>query len=95
MSEAETTPETISETEAAAAPALPDRLSIDPRSPYFDGDILQKGIGVRFKGVEKFNVEEYCISEGWIRVPAGRSLDRHGRPLTIRLSGEVEVWIRD
>ena len=83
------------ETTPAAAPALPDRLSIDPSSPYFDGDILQRGIGVRFKGVEKFTVEEYCISEKWIRVPAGRSLDRHGRPLTIKLTGEVEVWIKD
>ncbi len=83
------------ETTPAAAPVLPDRLSIDPSSPYFDGDILQRGIGVRFKGVEKFNVEEYCISEKWIRVPAGRSLDRHGRPLTIKLTGEVEVWIKD
>ena len=82
------------ETTPAAAPVLPDRLSIDPSSPYFDGDILQRGIGVRFKGVEKFNVEEYCVSEGWIRVPAGRSLDRHGRPLTLKLSGEVEVWIK-
>ena len=93
MSEAETTAETTVENETAA-PTLPDRLSIDPRSPHFDGDVLQRGIGVRFKGVEKFNVEEYCISEGWIRVPAGRSLDRHGRPLTIKLTGEVEVWIK-
>lgn len=83
------------ETTPAAAPTLPDRLSIDPSSPYFDGDILQRGIGVRFKGVERFNVEEYCISESWIRVPAGRSLDRHGRPLTIKLTGEVEVWFKD
>lgn len=92
------TPETpVSETsapETAAAATLPDRLSIDPRSPFFDGDVLRMGIGVRFKGVEKFNVEEYCVSEGWIRVPAGRSLDRHGRPLTLKLSGEVEVWIK-
>ncbi|MCE1235007.1 MAG: DUF3297 family protein [Hyphomicrobiales bacterium] len=90
MTDATETPEI-----EASAPTLPDRLSIDPRSPFFNGEILQKGIGVRFKGVEKFNVEEYCISEGWIRVPAGRSLDRHGRPLTIKLSGEVEVWVKE
>jgi hypothetical protein len=91
MSDTELPPATEAET---TVPNLPDRLSIDPTSPWFDGDVLQKGIGVRFKGVEKFNVEEYCISEGWIRVPAGRSLDRHGRPLTLKLSGPVEVWIK-
>ena len=86
------TPETPSAETAALV--LPDRLSIDPRSPFFDADVLRAGIGVRFKGVEKFNVEEYCISEGWIRVPAGKSVDRHGRPLTIKLSGPLEVWIK-
>lgn len=91
MSDAETTPETAPETPVAT---LPDRLSIDPASPWFDAEVLRMGIGVRFKGVEKFNVEEYCVSEGWIRVPAGRSVDRHGRPLTIKLGGEVEVWIK-
>ena len=92
------TPETPAteapETPTTEAVAPPDRLSIDPRSPFFDADVLRAGIGVRFKGVEKFNVEEYCVSEGWIRVPAGRSLDRHGRPLTIKLSGDVEVWVK-
>lgn len=82
------------ETETTATVTVPDRLSIDPRSPHFDGEVLQAGIGVRFKGVEKFNVEEYCVSEGWIRVPAGKAMDRHGRPLTIKLSGEVEVWVK-
>lgn len=91
MSDTEATPETPAE---VTAPTLPDRLSIDPTSPWFDGEVLRMGIGVRFKGVEKFNVEEYCVSEGWIRVPAGRSLDRHGRPLTIKLGGVVEVWIK-
>lgn len=88
------TPTPATEPTPAEAPALPDRLSIDQRSPYFNGEILQAGIGVRFKGVEKFNVEEYCISEGWIRVPAGRAMDRYGRPLTIKLSGDVEVWVK-
>jgi len=88
------TPTSADATETPATVALPDRLSIDPRSPYFDGDVLQAGIGVRFKGVEKFNVEEYCVSEGWIRVPAGKAMDRYGRPLTIKLSGDVEVWVK-
>ena len=72
----------------------PDRLSTDPRSPYFNAEVLARDVGVRFKGVEKTNVEEYCISEGWVRVAAGKSLDRHGNPLTIKLTGPVEVWFR-
>ena len=73
----------------------PDRLSNDPRSPYFDAELLKRDIGVRFKGVEKTNVEEYCVSEGWIRVPAGKAKDRRGNPLTIKLSGKVEPYFRD
>jgi hypothetical protein len=74
--------------------ALPDRLSTDPRSPYFNVDVLQRDVGIRFKGVEKTNVEEYCISEGWIRVAAGKALDRHGNPLTIKLTGPVEAYYK-
>jgi len=73
----------------------PDRLSLNPRSPYFDADLLSRGVGIRFKGQEKTNVEEYCVSEGWIRVAAGRSLDRHGQPMTIKLSGPVEPYFQD
>lgn len=74
-------------------PPLPDHLSIDPRSPYFNKDVLQFQIGIRFKGVEKTNVEEYCISEGWVRVPTGgRTKDRYGNPMTVKLSGPVEVF---
>ena len=73
----------------------PDRLSLNPRSPHFNADLLRRGVGVRFKGQEKTNVEEYCISEGWIRVAAGKSLDRHGQPMTIKLSGEVEPYFQD
>ena len=73
----------------------PDRLAIDPASPFFDGDKLQRGIGIRFKGVVRTNVEEYCVSEGWVRVQAGKSMDRKGRPLTIKLSGPVEAWYED
>lgn len=74
---------------------LPDRLSIYPDSPYFNEEVLRRGIGVRFKGEEKTTVEEYCISEGWIRVSVGRSLDRRGRPMTMKLSGPVEVWFKE
>ena len=73
----------------------PDRLSINPRSPFFDGDLLQRGIGIRFKGAERKDVEEYSISEGWIRVALGKKVDRHGNPLTIKLTGPVEAWFQD
>ena len=70
----------------------PDRLSTNPRSPHFDQPLLERGIGIRFKGVERRDVEEYCRSEGWIRVALGKKVDRHGNPLTLKLSGEVEAW---
>jgi hypothetical protein len=73
----------------------PDRLSINPSSPFFDGTLLERGVGIRFKGVEKNNVEEYCVSEGWVRVAAGNTRDRKGNPLTIKLSGPVEAYFRD
>lgn len=73
----------------------PDRLSTNSRSPHFDVEVLQRGIGIRFKGRERRDVEEYCISEGWIRVAAGRSRDRHGNPMTIQIKGEVEAWFED
>jgi hypothetical protein len=73
----------------------PDRLSNDPRSPYYDAEVLKRDVGVRFKGVEKTNVNEYCISEGWIRVEAAKTKDRHGNPLTIKLSGPVEAYFKD
>ena len=73
----------------------PERLSNNPASPFFDADVLQRGVGVRFKGAEKTNVEEYSVSEGWIRVQAGKTMDRRGQPLTLKLSGPVEVWFRD
>jgi hypothetical protein len=73
----------------------PDRLSNNPNSPYYDEAVLARDVGIRFKGVEKNNVEEYCVSEGWIRVAAGKALDRHGNPLTIKLVGKVEPYFRD
>lgn len=78
-----------------AADVPPDRLAINPRSPHFDADKLQRGIGIRFKGVVRKNVEEYSISEGWVRVQAGKSMDRKGNPLTLKLSGAVEAWFED
>jgi hypothetical protein len=73
----------------------PDHLSIDPDSPYFNEALLKRGIGIRFNGVEKNNVEEYSVSEGWVRVAVGKSVDRHGKPLTMRLKGTVEPYFRD
>ena len=73
----------------------PDRLSTNPKSPFYNGDLLQRGIGIRFKGLEKNNVDEYCISEGWIRVPAGKTVDRHGQPLSLKLKGPVEAYFRE
>ena len=72
----------------------PDRLSVDPRSPYYDAAALERGVGIRFKGVERHNVEEYCVSEGWVRLTAGTSKDRAGNPLTIKVNGPVEPYFR-
>jgi len=74
---------------------LPDRLSVDPKNPHYDGQVLQREIGIRFNGVEKTNVEEYCVSEGWIRVAAGKAVDRKGRPITVKLKGQVEPYYKD
>ncbi len=73
----------------------PDRLSINPGSPHFDADVLRRGVGIRFKERERHDVEEYCMSQGWIRVAAGKALDRHGNPVTVKLSGPVEAWYND
>jgi hypothetical protein len=73
----------------------PDRLSNNPKSPYHDAALLERGVGIRFKGVEKTNVEEYCVSEGWVRVAVGKTVDRHGVALTMKLSGPVEPYFRD
>ena len=88
-------PDIKSDTTAQTADTPPDRLSIDPRSPYFNAELLQRDVGIRFKGVEKTNVEEYSVSEGWVRVAAGNAKDRHGNPLTIKLTGAVEPYFKD
>jgi len=73
----------------------PDRLCNDPGSPFYDAALLERGIGIRFNGAEKTNVEEYCVSEGWIRVTAGNAKDRYGNPMTIKLKGEVVPYFRE
>jgi hypothetical protein len=73
----------------------PDHLSNNPASPHYDAAVLERGIGIRFNGVEKTTVEEYCVSEGWVRVAVGKTLDRKGNPLTMKLSGAVEPYFRD
>ena len=80
--------------EATQLPPLPDRLSIDPDSPHFVAAIFEHDVGIRFNGKERHDVEEYCISEGWVKVPAGRTLDRKGRPMLIKLKGTVEAFYR-
>ena len=79
-------------TRAEDQTGLPDRLAINPASPYFNEAALERGIGIRFKGVVKTNVEEYCLSEQWIRVAAGKARDRKGNPITMQLKGDLEVW---
>ena len=75
--------------------ALPDRLSLDPRSAFYDEEPLARGVGIKFNGTEKTNVIEYCVSEGWIRIAAGRSLDRYGQPMTVKLKGTVEPYFEN
>ena len=91
----ETPAETPAESKSGAPDVPPDHLAIDPASEHFDADLLRRGVGIRFKGAVRTNVEEYCISEGWVRVQAGRTMDRHGKPLTLKLSGPVEAWFED
>ena len=81
-------------TDATLPAPLPDRLSTNPKSPHYDEVLLAKGVGIKFDGQEKTNVEEYCVSEGWIRVAVGKTVDRKGNPLTIKLTGKVEPYLK-
>ena len=74
---------------------LPDRLSLDPRSPFHDAALLERGIGIRFNGQERTTVQEYCISEGWVRMAVGKSLDRRGNPITLKFKGDVVPYFLD
>jgi hypothetical protein len=80
--------------DSTSRPPLPDRLSVDPRSPYHVAAVFEQDIGIRLNGKEHINVEEYCISEGWVKVPAGKTLDRKGQPLLIKLKGQVEPFYK-
>lgn len=82
-------------TDTPSTDAPPDRLAANARSPFHDAAALARGIGIRLNGRERTDVEEYCLSEGWVRVPAGRARDRHGQPMTVKLSGEVVAWFLD
>jgi hypothetical protein len=81
-------------TDAAERPPLPDHLSSDPRSKHHVAEVFQHAVGIRLNDKERFDVEEYCISEGWVRVPAGKTLNRKGQPLLIQLKGKVEAFYR-
>ena len=85
----------MTDTTNTARPELPDHLSIDPRSPHFVRAVFDHDIGIRFNGTERNDVEEYCVSEGWVKVPAGKTVDRKGRPLLIKLKGTVEAYYKD
>lgn len=79
---------------SADMPTMPDRLSVNPRSPFYNEELLSRGVGVRFRGEERTNVEEYCVSEGWVRLALGNKVDRAGNPLTVKLAGPVEPWLK-
>jgi hypothetical protein len=81
-------------TQLPSPPPLPDHLSVDPRSPFHVAAVFEHDIGIRFNDKERVNVEEYCISEGWVKVPAGKTVDRKGQPLLIKLKGKVEAFYR-
>ncbi|WP_156423859.1 DUF3297 family protein [Erythrobacter sp. YT30] len=89
------TPETKETSAKSGADVPPDHLAVHPASPHFDAEVLQRGVGIRFKGKARTDIEEYSISEGWVRVQAGKTVDRKGRPLTLKLTGPVEAWFED
>jgi hypothetical protein len=74
---------------------LPDRLAMNPKSPFHNAELLERGVGIKFNGMEKTNVDEYCVSEGWIRVAVGKTVDRKGNPMTVKLNGTVEPYLRE
>jgi hypothetical protein len=91
----EITTSSAQESPSTSVGGLPDRLSVDPKSPFFNEEVFKKNVGIRFNGIEKNNVEEYCVSEGWIRIAASKSLDRKGRPLLMKFKGKVEAFFKE
>jgi hypothetical protein len=89
------TPDQPEEKAKSGTDTPPDRLAINPRSKFYGGELLERGIGINFRGARKHNIEEYCVSEGWVKVQAGKTVDRKGNPLLIKLNGEVEAWFED
>lgn len=94
MTDAVPTPASPAASASTTQPALPDRLSVDPRSPHHVAAIFEHAIGIRLNDKERTDVEEYCISERWVKVPAGKALDRKGQPLMIKLKGKVEAYYK-
>ncbi len=84
----------MSETPETPPASLPDRLSVDPTSPFHDAALLERGVGIKFNGVDRNNVEEYCVSEGWVRLSVGKTVDRHGKAMTVKYKGVVEPYLR-
>ena len=78
----------------AGGQSMPDRLSNNPQSPFHDAQLLERGWSVRFNGVDRNNVEEYCVSEGWVRMAVGKTVDRHGNAMTVKYKGKVEPYLR-
>jgi Protein of unknown function (DUF3297) len=81
-------------TESTEKPPLPDHLSVDPRSPHHNAEVFNHDVGIRLNDKERTDVQEYCVSEGWVKVPVGKAVDRKGQPLTIKLKGKVEAYYR-
>lgn len=88
------TDDNLGHEQKTASAVLPDRLSTSPSSPFHNAELLERGVGVRFNGVDRSNVEEYCVSEGWVRLAVGRTVDRHGNSMTVKYKGKVEPYLR-
>ena len=96
MTDSPASPELAEAATPTTGPDVPaDHLSVNPKSPHFDEAQLRRGVGIRFKGRERTDIEEYSISEGWVRVQAGKTMNRKGQPLTLKLTGPVEAWFQD
>ena len=88
------TDEKTDEKAGGETPSLPDRLSTNPASPFHNAELLERGVGVKFNGMDRNNVEEYCVSEGWVRLAVGKTVDRHGKAMTVKYKGKVEPYLR-